>query len=97
MIQNMASKRNKAEQDRFGARSQSEFYIIIFLNKLNKSWKWKNQNKISMAKAMGPFRDSYASSWFSGYRTDVPAEQSPTPGHRIGPDTDTLLCYVLSK
>ena len=39
-----------------------EFYIIIFLNKLKivkitKSKLWKNQNKTSMAKAMGPFRD----------------------------------------
>jgi len=27
-----------------------------------------------MAKAVGPFRDSRAHSWFSGPRTDVPAE-----------------------
>ena len=37
----------------------SEFYIIISLNKLK-----INQNKMSMAKAMGPFRDSQAPSWF---------------------------------
>jgi len=27
-----------------------------------------------MAKAIGPFRDSQATSWLSGPRTDVPAE-----------------------
>ena len=29
---------------------------------------------MSMAKAMGPFRDSQAPSWLSGPRTDVPAK-----------------------
>ena len=59
----------------------SEFYIIIFLNKLKiventpKKLK-KNQNKISMAKALGLFRDSQAPSWVSGPRTNVPAEPS---------------------
>ena len=47
--------------------------MIIFLNKLkiveNTPKKWKNQNKTSMVKAMGPFRDSQA-----GPQTDVPAE-----------------------
>jgi len=39
----------------------------------------KNQNKTSMAKALGPFRDSQAPSWQSGSQTDVPAEP---PSHR---------------
>ena len=39
----------------------------------------KNQNKTSMVKAMGPFRDSRASSWLPGPRTDVPTEP---PSHR---------------
>jgi hypothetical protein len=48
-------------------RRLSEFYITIFLNKLKiventPCKKWKNLNKTSMAKAMGPFRDSQAPS-----------------------------------
>ena len=39
----------------------------------------KNQNKTSMAKAKGPFRDSQAPSRLSGPRTDVPTE---LPSHR---------------
>ena len=34
----------------------------------------KNQNKISMIKARGPFRDSQAPSWLFGPWTNVPAE-----------------------
>ena len=47
-------------------RNLSEFYIIIFLNKLKiveNTKNEKNQNKTAMAKDMGPFRDSQASSW----------------------------------
>jgi hypothetical protein len=56
----------------------NEFYIIIFLNKLKivESTK-KNKNKTSMAKDMGPFRDSQALSWLSGPQTDVPAKPRP--------------------
>ena len=42
-------------------RSLSALYIIIFLNKLklveNTPTNEKNKNKMSMAKAMGPFGD----------------------------------------
>ena len=59
-------------------RSLSEFYIIIFQNKLkiveNSPQKWKSQNKTSMAKAFGLFRDSRALSWVPGPRIDVSAE-----------------------
>ena len=47
-------------------RCLSEYYIIIFLNKLRivgnapPPSNEKNQNKTSMAKAMGLFRDSHA-------------------------------------
>jgi hypothetical protein len=48
-------------------RSLSEFYIhvILFLNKQKNSYKIppqnvKNQNKVSMAKALGTFRGSQA-------------------------------------
>ena len=44
----------------------------------------KNQNKTSMVKPMGPFRDSRAPSRFSGPRTNVPIEP-----HLIGPVTPT--------
>jgi len=70
----------------------SEFYIIIFLNKLNihvvenTPQKWKNLNKTSMAKAMGPFRDSRAPSCSPGpgpmYRLNPPL---------ISPDSDRTL------
>jgi hypothetical protein len=55
----------------------SEFYIIIFLNKLKilENTK-KNQNKTSMAKAIWPFRDLHAPYYVSGPRTDVPTEPS---------------------
>ena len=53
-------------------RSLSEFYIIIFLNKLkiveNTRKKWKNLNKTSMAKTMWPFRDSREPSCSPGPR-----------------------------
>ena len=60
---------------------RGEFYIIIFLNKLKKVENTpppikneNNQNKTSMAKAMGPFRDSQAPSLLSGlmYRLNPP-------------------------
>jgi hypothetical protein len=55
----------------------SEFYIIIFLNKLkileNTN---KNQNKTSMAKAIWHFRVLHAPYYVSGPRTDVPTEPS---------------------
>ena len=66
------------EQDFYGARSLTEIYIIIFLQKLiifeNTPKNMKNLNKMSMAKAMGPFRDSGAPSWLSVTQTDVPAK-----------------------
>ena len=34
----------------------------------------KNQNKMSIAKAMGPFRDPQADSWLSGLRSVVSTE-----------------------
>jgi hypothetical protein len=34
----------------------------------------KNQNKMTMAKVMGPFKNSQSPSWLSEPRTDVPAE-----------------------
>ena len=60
-------------------KSRSEFYIIIFLNKLkmveNTHKKYeKNQNKTSVAKSMGPFRDSQAPFWLTGPRSDVATE-----------------------
>ena len=39
----------------------------------------KNQNKMFMAKDMGPFGDSQAPSWLSGPQIDVPTEP---PSHR---------------
>ena len=64
----------------------------MFLNKLkivgNAHKKWKNQNKTSMTKAIGPFRDSQAPSQFSGPQTDVPAEPP-----LIGPDWTTGTCF----
>jgi hypothetical protein len=48
------------------------------INNQNSDWKYKtnkkNQNKTSIAKAMGSFRDSQVPSWLSGPQTDVPAE-----------------------
>ena len=71
-------------------RSLGEFYIVIFLNKLklveNTPKNEKNQNKTSMVKAMGPFRDSQAPSWLFGSRTDVPTEPL---SHRPCPQVDT--------
>jgi hypothetical protein len=62
----------------------SEFYIIIFLNKLKiventNNKKRRNLKKIknkkaSVAKAMSVFRDSRVPSCLSGPRTNVPAE-----------------------
>jgi hypothetical protein len=53
----------------------SEFYIIIFLNKLKiLENTFPLKMKTSMAKAMGPFRYSQASSWVSGPRIDEPTE-----------------------
>ena len=53
-------------------KSLSEFYLIIFLNKLeiveNTPNNLKNQkNKASMAKAMRSFRDSQVTFWLSGH------------------------------
>ena len=63
------------------ARSLSESYIIILLNKLKIVEKYqKIQNKMSMTKAMGPSRDSQAPSWLSRPWTDVLAE---LPSHRL--------------
>jgi len=43
----------------------------------------KNQNKMTMVKAKGPFKDSGAHYWLTGTRTDVSSEP---PSHRP--------CYV---
>ena len=90
----------KVKQDCFGTRSLSEFYIIIFLNKLklventkkktkHKKQNEKNQNKMSMAKGMGPFRNSQSLSWLSGPWTDVPAEPP-----LIGPTLNQPLSFL---
>ena len=53
----------------------SEFYVIIFLNKLKivENTFLLNQNKTSMVKVMmGPFRDSRTPSWISWLQTVVP-------------------------
>jgi hypothetical protein len=72
------------------ARSLTEIYIIIFLQKLkifeNTPKNMKNLNKMSMAKAMGPFRDSGAPSWLSVTQTD----SLNNPPYRI-------LIYFLKK
>ena len=90
--QGLQEKICKAKQDCFGTRSLSEFYIIFFFNKLklventkktkHKKQNEKNQNKMSMAKVMRPFRNSQSPSWLSGPRTDVPAEP-PLIGHTL--------------
>jgi hypothetical protein len=87
----------KVKQDCFGTRSLSELYIIIFLNKLklventkktkHKKQNEKNQNKMSMAKVMGLFRNS--PTWLSGPRTDVPAEPP-----LIGPTLNQPLSFL---
>ena len=61
------------------AKCSDNIYLKQSSDKHNlKNWE-KNQNKASMAKAMGPFRDSQAPSWFSGHLSDVPTE---IPSHR---------------
>ena len=89
----------KVKQDCVGTRSLSEFYIIIFLNKLKlventkktkyKKQNEKKQNKMSMAKVMGPFRNSQSLSWLSEPWTDVPAEPP-----LIGPTLNQPLSFL---
>ena len=54
----------------------SEFYIIIFLNKLKivENTPPNERRRRKLTKAMGTFRDSQAPSWLSGSRSDVPTE-----------------------
>jgi hypothetical protein len=75
--------------------------MIIFLNELklventkktkSKAQKKneKNQNKMTMAKVMGPFKNSQSPSWLSGPRTDVPAEPP-----LIGPTLNQPLSFL---
>ena len=42
----------------------------------------KNKNKTSMAKDMGPFRDSQALSWLSGPQTMYRLNPPSLPPHR---------------
>ena len=89
----------KVKQDSFGTRSLSEFYIIFILNKLklventkktkHKKPNEKNQNKMSMAKVMGPFRNSQSLSLLSEPWTDVPAEPP-----LIGPTLNQPLSFL---
>ena len=64
-------------------RSLSEFYIIIFLNK----------NKTSMARTMGPFRNSQNPSWLSGPRTDIPTEPCVNHMHVHGTNIIPVSSY----
>lgn len=81
------SKRHFAKRNNtaLGYRIQMSMWIWHhhFLSKLkivnNTPKIEKNQNKTSMAKAMGPFRYSQTPSWFLGPRTNVPTEP---PYHR---------------
>ena len=52
----------------------------------------KKKKKTSMAKDMGPFRDSQALSWLSGPQTDVPAKLRPS---LIGPDSNDESVFAL--
>jgi len=65
--QGLQKKYCKAEQDCFGAEDRlkllSKLWILVEKN-----------NKTSMAKSMGHFRDSREFSWLSGPPTDVPDE-----------------------
>ena len=72
--QGLQEKFCKAEQDCFGAPGTGWDFSENWGFELKIHKKWENQNKTSMAKAMGSFRDSRAPYWLSGSRTDVPAE-----------------------
>ena len=55
----------------------SEYYVIIFLNKLKIAENPLTPQKIKIKRLWlrgRPFRDSRALSWLSGSRTNVPAE-----------------------
>jgi hypothetical protein len=67
-------------------KSLSEFYIIIFLNKLKivenipppPKFKKKKKEGLRLRLCGLSFRDSHATSWLSGTRTDVP-DDPPSP------------------
>jgi hypothetical protein len=63
---------------------RSKWILIKIVENTLKKWK-QNQNKMSMAKATGPFRDSQAPSWLSGPRTDATAEPPSLIGPAITP------------
>ena len=83
-------------------KSLREFYIIVFLNKLkmveNTHQKYeKNQNKTSVAKSMGPFRDSQAPFWLSVPRTDVATEPPLVYRHWLWREQLFMRCFVIPQ
>jgi hypothetical protein len=57
----------------------------------------KNQNKTSVAKSMGPFRDSQAPFWLSVPRTDVATEPPLVYRHWLWREQLFMRCFVIPQ